>query len=133
MRTHVVASTEHDTPSGQLCKLLLSTADPVHDPLSCLLTLLCDLGVLPLRLLKKIRRLHSCCTEEWMHRSSLSTLTNLVAGTGLLNGRSEELLGQFVRELPGSEKQRDSICIATKLAPYPWRITSGVPKCLLTC
>ncbi|KAL3143677.1 hypothetical protein ABBQ38_002472 [Trebouxia sp. C0009 RCD-2024] len=46
-------------------------------------------------------------------------------GTGLLNGRSEELLGQFVREFPGSDKQRNSICIATKLAPYPWRITSG--------
>lgn len=46
-------------------------------------------------------------------------------GTGLLNGRSEELLGKFVREYPGSDKQRNSICIATKLAPYPWRITSG--------
>lgn len=46
-------------------------------------------------------------------------------GTGLLNGRSEELLGQFVREYPGSERQRNNICIATKLAPYPWRITSG--------
>lgn len=46
-------------------------------------------------------------------------------GTGLLNGRSEELLGQFVREYPGSDRQRNNICIATKLAPYPWRITSG--------
>jgi len=44
----------------------------------------------------------------------------------LLNGRSEELLGQFVREYPGSERQRNNICIATKLAPYPWRITSGI-------
>lgn len=46
-------------------------------------------------------------------------------GTGFLNGRSEELLGQFVREYPGSDKERNNICIATKLAPYPWRITSG--------
>jgi len=37
------------------------------------------------------------------------------------------LLGQFVREYPGSDSQRNSICIATKLAPYPWRITSGIP------
>lgn len=51
-----------------------------------------------------------------------------LAGTGLLNGRSEELLGQFVREFPGSDKQRNSICIATKLAPYPWRITSGASQ-----
>lgn len=49
-----------------------------------------------------------------------------IAGTGLLNGRSEELLGQFVKEFPGSDKQRRDICIATKLAPYPWRITSGM-------
>lgn len=49
----------------------------------------------------------------------------LHAGTGLLNGRSEQLLGQFVNEYPGSKKQRDSVCIATKLAPYPWRLTSG--------
>lgn len=47
------------------------------------------------------------------------------AGTGLLNGRSEQLLGQFVKEYPGSTQQKDSICIATKLAPYPWRLTSG--------
>ena len=53
-------------------------------------------------------------------------LSNIAcAGTGLLNGRSEELLGQFVREYPGSDKQQQNICIATKLAPYPWRITSG--------
>lgn len=53
-------------------------------------------------------------------------LLHATAGTGLLNGRSEELLGQFVREFPGSDKQRNGVCIATKLAPYPWRITSGI-------
>ena len=63
------------------------------------------------------------------------TLLHATTGTGLLNGRSEELLGQFVREFPGSDKQRNSVCIATKLAPYPWRITSGIhsPQMHLSC
>ena len=42
-------------------------------------------------------------------------------GTGKLNGRSETLLGQFSREYSGENK--DNICIATKLAAYPWRLT----------
>lgn len=42
-------------------------------------------------------------------------------GTGKLKGRSEKLLGQFSREYQGQEK--DNICIATKLAAYPWRLT----------
>ncbi|MDV2995224.1 MAG: putative oxidoreductase [Chroococcidiopsis sp. SAG 2025] len=42
-------------------------------------------------------------------------------GTGRLNGRSEMLLGQFAREYQGSGKE--NICIATKLAAYPWRLT----------
>jgi pyridoxine 4-dehydrogenase len=42
-------------------------------------------------------------------------------GTGRLNGRSESLLGQFNREYIGSNKE--NICIATKLAAYPWRWT----------
>jgi pyridoxine 4-dehydrogenase len=46
-------------------------------------------------------------------------------GTGRLNGRSEQLLGRFVREYPGSESVRDNIHIATKLAAYPWRVTPG--------
>ncbi len=41
-------------------------------------------------------------------------------GTGKLNGRSEELLGKFLRETSSSQKKR--IQIATKLAPYPWRV-----------
>lgn len=40
-------------------------------------------------------------------------------GTGTLNGRSELLLGQFAREYQGV----GNICIATKLAAYPWRWT----------
>ena len=39
-------------------------------------------------------------------------------GTGALNGRAEELLGQFERE----SKNNNKVCFATKLAPYPWRV-----------
>lgn len=46
-------------------------------------------------------------------------------GTGALNGRSEQLLGQFTKEAPVTEAVRGNICIATKLAAYPWRLTSG--------
>ncbi|MEH1998822.1 MAG: aldo/keto reductase [Nostoc sp.] len=42
-------------------------------------------------------------------------------GTGRLNGRSELLLGRFNREYVGSGKE--NICIATKIAAYPWRWT----------
>jgi pyridoxine 4-dehydrogenase len=42
-------------------------------------------------------------------------------GTGRLNGRSEFLLGRFSREYNGAGKE--DICIATKLAAYPWRLT----------
>jgi pyridoxine 4-dehydrogenase len=42
-------------------------------------------------------------------------------GTGKLNGRSETLLGRFTQEYQGPNA--DNICIATKLAPYPWRLT----------
>ncbi len=41
-------------------------------------------------------------------------------GTGFLNGRSETLIGKFIENL-GSENIQE-INIATKLAPYPWRI-----------
>ncbi|MEB3291088.1 MAG: aldo/keto reductase [Leptolyngbya sp.] len=44
-------------------------------------------------------------------------------GTGRLNGRSETLLGQFARAYQGPHQ--DQICLATKLAAYPWRITRG--------
>lgn len=42
-------------------------------------------------------------------------------GTGKLNGQSEKLLGRFAREYQGVNKER--ICLATKLAAYPWRLT----------
>lgn len=42
-------------------------------------------------------------------------------GTGKLSGQSEKLLGQFKTDYEGPNKDR--ICLATKLAPYPWRLT----------
>ncbi|MGQ4649481.1 aldo/keto reductase [Lyngbya aestuarii] len=42
-------------------------------------------------------------------------------GTGKLKGRSELLLGKFDREYLGPGKE--NICLATKLAAYPWRLT----------
>ena len=43
-------------------------------------------------------------------------------GTGKLNGQSEKLLGKFDREYLGVNKNQ--ICLATKLAAYPWRLTA---------
>ena len=42
-------------------------------------------------------------------------------GTGRLNGRSESLLGQFSTAYQGANRNR--LCLATKLAAYPWRLT----------
>jgi pyridoxine 4-dehydrogenase len=44
-------------------------------------------------------------------------------GTGKLSGRSEILLGKFQKEYQGINKEK--IVIATKLAPYPWRLTAN--------
>ncbi len=44
-------------------------------------------------------------------------------GTGRMQGRSEELLGDFCSALP--EDQRAQLCVATKLAPFPWRLGRG--------
>ena len=41
-------------------------------------------------------------------------------GTGRLNGRSETLLGQFAAAASPLDQGR--LCIATKLAPFPWRL-----------
>ncbi|WP_288263008.1 aldo/keto reductase [uncultured Prochlorococcus sp.] len=41
-------------------------------------------------------------------------------GTGNYQGRSESLIGKFLLDTPSAKKKR--IQIATKLAPYPWRI-----------
>lgn len=41
-------------------------------------------------------------------------------GTGRYNGRSEMLLGRFALALQPQE--RAGLCLATKLAPFPWRL-----------
>jgi len=41
-------------------------------------------------------------------------------GTGSLFGQSEKLIGSFLSELP--KRKLKKITIATKLAPFPWRI-----------
>eukprot|EP00611_Tribonema_gayanum_P027636 TRINITY_DN6895_c0_g1_i3.p1 TRINITY_DN6895_c0_g1~~TRINITY_DN6895_c0_g1_i3.p1 ORF type:complete len:286 (-),score=107.54 TRINITY_DN6895_c0_g1_i3:133-990(-) len=46
-------------------------------------------------------------------------------GTGKLAGQSEKLLGKFIREYPGAASKRDDIRVATKFAPYPFRIGEG--------
>ena len=51
-------------------------------------------------------------------------------GTGKLSGRSESLLGQFAREYyaknaSNPDADRNRLCLATKLAPFPWRLTRG--------
>ena len=56
---------------------------------------------------------------------ALSSGLNLVDtadsyGTGRLNGRSELLLGRFTAALPAP--RRAELCIASKLAPFPWRL-----------
>lgn len=45
---------------------------------------------------------------------------NGLTGTGRLNGRSERLLGDFMRDSPETRP-----VIATKLAAYPWRLLPG--------
>ena len=44
-------------------------------------------------------------------------------GTGRLKGRSETLLGKFSQEYTGVNQE--NICLATKLAAYPWRLTKN--------
>ena len=44
-------------------------------------------------------------------------------GTGKLSGQSEKLLGRFSAAYEGPNLDR--ICLATKLAPYPWRLSKG--------
>lgn len=41
-------------------------------------------------------------------------------GTGRWEGRSETLLGQWCASLP--PQQREKLTVATKLAPFPWRL-----------
>ena len=43
-------------------------------------------------------------------------------GTGRLNGRSEQLLGRFLKEYPGSERAQGEVRLATK-------VTGRAPPC----
>ena len=52
--------------------------------------------------------------STWMHAKPRA-LRNI--GTGAPNGRSKQLLGDFVRSYPGSAEVQGNIRIATKLAP----------------
>jgi aryl-alcohol dehydrogenase-like predicted oxidoreductase len=56
----------------------------------------------------------------FFNNSPPSKVKHVVCGVWLL-----QLLGQFTREYPGSERTRSNIHIATKLAAYPWRLTPG--------
>ncbi|MEM9089935.1 MAG: aldo/keto reductase [Cyanobacteria bacterium P01_F01_bin.53] len=44
-------------------------------------------------------------------------------GTGKLSGQSEKLLGRFRAARAQKSSAQEQICLATKLAPYPWRLT----------
>lgn len=62
-------------------------------------------------------------TSACSSRSAPHHICRCAAGTGRLNGRSEQLLGRFLDEYPGSPAARSDVRIATKLAAYPWRLT----------
>jgi pyridoxine 4-dehydrogenase len=50
-------------------------------------------------------------------------------GTGRFGGRSEALLGRFCASLPVAQRER--LTVATKLAPFPWRLgRSGFDRAL---
>lgn len=65
----------------------------------------------------QLQAVFNCCVENGVTLFD----TGDSYGTGKLNGRSESLLGQFSSSYSGINA--DKICIATKLAPYPWRLT----------
>ena len=58
--------------------------------------------------------------ERCLQRGLLFFDTADSYGTGRFNGRSETLLGQFTAAASAADQAR--ICIATKLAPFPWRL-----------
>ncbi len=58
--------------------------------------------------------------ERCLQRGLLFFDTADSYGTGRFNGRSETLLGQFAAAASAADQAR--ICIATKLAPFPWRL-----------
>lgn len=70
-----------------------------------------------------LRSWHQSVHSTASDHTKRSAVRCLPAGTGKLNGRSEQLLGRFIDEYPGSDAVRDNVRIATKLAAYPWRLT----------
>lgn len=75
--------------------------------------------------MSRLRHLLPALMCNWAMLATQCNATGDATGTGALNGRSEQLLGQFISEAPGGARVRDNICVATKFAAYPWRLTSG--------
>ena len=67
----------------------------------------------------ELKRVFDCCVARGVTLFD----TGDSYGTGRLNGRSEKLLGQFSQAYRGHNQAQ--ICLATKLAAYPWRLTRG--------
>lgn len=65
---------------------------------------------------QQLQEVFNCCVDNGVTLFD----TGDSYGTGKRKGRSEQLLGQFSRQYQGTEKE--NICIATKLAAYPWRL-----------
>jgi pyridoxine 4-dehydrogenase len=70
----------------------------------------------------ELRRVFECSVQQGVTLFD----TGDSYGTGKLQGRSERLLGEFARNYQGANQAQ--ICLATKLAPYPWRLTSASMK-----
>ncbi len=75
--------------------------------------------------MSRLRHLLPASMCNWAMLATQCNATGDATGTGALNGRSEQLLGQFTSEAPGGARVRENICVATKFAAYPWRLTSG--------
>ena len=67
-----------------------------------------------------LQQVFNCCVENGVTLFD----TGDSYGTGKLNGQSEKLLGKFSQVYEGPHKE--NICLATKLAAYPWRLTRGM-------
>lgn len=67
-----------------------------------------------------LERVFNCCLDNGINLFD----TGDSYGTGKFNGRAETLLGSFSarRGIMGDESP-NQICVATKLAAYPWRLT----------
>lgn len=65
--------------------------------------------------------------EQWVQAGLGFFDTGDSYGTGRLQGQSEKLLGQFSQAYRAQNQAHppQPIYLATKLAPYPWRLTPG--------